>query len=80
MSSFSNDIFILNKFRGKGFGKRALGNLFKDKPVKYFVVELWENQPVVLFWKKAYKQLNIEFDERKELIDGKPCLVQPFSI
>lgn len=75
-----NDIFILNKFRGKGFGKRALEKLFKDKPGKYFVVELWENQPAVLFWKKAYKQLNIEFDERKELIDDEPCLVQTFSI
>jgi predicted acetyltransferase len=74
-----NDIFILNKFRGKGFGKRALEKLFKDKPGKYFVVELWENQPAVLFWKQAYKQLNIEFDERKELIDDELCLVQTFT-
>ncbi len=75
-----NDIFLLNKFRGKGFGKRALEKLFKDKPGKYFVVELLENQPAVLFWKKAYKQLNIEFEERKERIDDEPCLVQTFTI
>lgn len=41
-----NDIFILNKFRGKGFGM----------------------------------QLNIEFNERTELVDGEQCLVQTFTI
>jgi len=75
-----NDIFILNKFRGKGFGKQALEKLFKDKPGKYFVVELLENQPAVLFWEKVYKQLNIDFEERKERIDDEPCLVQTFTV
>ncbi|MEC5425870.1 GNAT family N-acetyltransferase [Virgibacillus sp. C22-A2] len=75
-----NDIFIINKFRGKGFGKQVLVKLFNEKPGKYFVIELLENKPAVLFWEKAYKQLNIEFDERKELIDDEPCLVQTFTI
>ncbi|RPJ94330.1 GNAT family N-acetyltransferase [Rummeliibacillus sp. TYF005] len=75
-----NDIFILNKFRGKGFAKQSLEKLFKEKPGKYFVIELQENEPAILFWKKVYKQLNIKFDERKELIDDEPCLVQKFTV
>lgn len=75
-----NDIFILNKFRGKGLGKQVLEILFKEKRGKYFVIELVENVPAVRFWKKVYRQLNIEFVEREELIDDEPCLIQTFSI
>ncbi|WP_025783398.1 GNAT family N-acetyltransferase [Sporosarcina sp. D27] len=75
-----NDIFILNKFRRKGLGKQILEKLFKEKPGKYFVIELLENKSAVLFWKKVYKQLNIEIEERKELIDDEHCLIQTFRV
>ncbi|REB07085.1 GNAT family N-acetyltransferase [Sporosarcina sp. BI001-red] len=75
-----NDIFILNKFRRKGFGLQVLENLFNEKPGKYFVIELLDNKPAVLFWKKVYQQLNIKIVERHELIDDEPCLVQTFSV
>lgn len=75
-----NDIFILNKFRGKGFGRQVLKKLFEEKSGKYFVIELMENKPAILFWKKVYKQFNIEVDEKKQLIDDEPCLVQTFTI
>ena len=75
-----NDLFILNKYKGKGFGRQAVKELFEKKQGKYFVIELVENKPAVLFWKKLYKELQIEFEERAELIDEEPCLIQTFSI
>ena len=75
-----NDLFILNKYKGKGFGKQAVKELFQAKHGKYFVIELVENKPAVLFWKKLYKELHIEFEERAEFIDEEPCLIQTFSI
>lgn len=75
-----NDLFILNKFRGQGFGLQALEILFKEKRGTYFVIELSSNQPAVLFWKKVYKHLHIEFEERTEQIDDELCLVQIFTV
>ncbi|MBJ8054805.1 GNAT family N-acetyltransferase [Bacillus cereus] len=75
-----NDIFILNQYKGKGIGKQVIENLLKEKRGKYFVIELIKNVPAVSFWKKVYRELNIEFDERKQLIDGEKCLVQTFKI
>lgn len=75
-----NDIFILNKYKGRGLGSKALVKLFEEKPGKYFVIELVENTPAVSFWKKVYEQLNIEFDEKMELIDDEACLIQTFTI
>ncbi|PGM95800.1 GNAT family N-acetyltransferase [Bacillus cereus] len=75
-----NDIFILNQYKGKGIGKQVIENLLKEKQGKYFVIELIKNVPAVSFWKKVYRELNIEFDERKQLIDGEKCLVQTFKI
>ena len=75
-----NDLFILNKYKGKGFGRQAVKELFQEKHGKYFVIELVENKPAVLFWKKLYKEFNIKFEEQAELIDEEPCLIQTFSI
>ena len=75
-----NDLFILNKYKGKGFGRHAVKELFQEKQGKYFVIELVENKPAVSFWKKLYKELHINFEERAELIDEEPCLIQTFSI
>ncbi|WP_377866450.1 GNAT family N-acetyltransferase [Bacillus sp. R86525] len=75
-----NDIFILNQYKGKGIGKQVIENLLKEKRGKYFVIELAKNVPAVSFWEKVYRELNIEFDERKQLIDGEECLVQTFKV
>ncbi|OTW93075.1 GNAT family N-acetyltransferase [Bacillus thuringiensis serovar cameroun] len=74
-----NDMFILNQYRGKGIGKQVIENLLEEKRGQYFVIELLKNVPAVSFWKKVYRELNIEFDERKQMIDEE-CLVQTFKI
>ncbi|PGB00607.1 GNAT family N-acetyltransferase [Bacillus toyonensis] len=75
-----NDIFILNQYREKGIGKQVIENLLEEKRGQYFVIELLKNVPAVSFWKKVYRELNIEFDERKQIIDDEECLVQTFKI
>ncbi|MGE7882256.1 GNAT family N-acetyltransferase [Bacillus sp. NPDC094077] len=75
-----NDIFILNQYKGKGIGKKVIESLLEERRGKYFVIELIKNVPAVMFWKKVYRELNIEFDERKQIIDDEACLVQTFKI
>ncbi|QWH11065.1 GNAT family N-acetyltransferase [Bacillus mycoides] len=75
-----NDIFILNQYKGKGIGKQVIENLLEEKRGQYFVIELIKNVPAVTFWKKVYRELNIKFDERKQIIDDEECLVQTFKI
>lgn len=75
-----NDIFILNKYKGKGMGRQAIEKLFQDKKGKYFVIELLENVPAILFWKKMYNTLNIQFEEKQDLVDDEQCLIQTFTI
>ncbi|MEA1009808.1 GNAT family N-acetyltransferase [Bacillus cereus] len=75
-----NDIFILNQYKGKGIGKKVIGNLLEEKRGQYFVIELIKNIPAISFWKKVYSEMKIEFDEQKQLIDDEECLVQTFKI
>ncbi|MDR4985669.1 GNAT family N-acetyltransferase [Bacillus cereus] len=75
-----NDIFILNQYKGKGIGKKVIGNLLEEKRGRYFVIELIKNIPAISFWKKVYSEMKIEFDEQKQLIDDEECLVQTFKI
>ncbi|PFH80465.1 GNAT family N-acetyltransferase [Bacillus cereus] len=75
-----NDIFILNQYKGKGIGKKVIENLLEAKRGQYFVIELIKNVPAVSFWKKVYRELKIEFDEQRQLIDDEECLVQTFKI
>lgn len=75
-----NDIFILNKYKGKGMGRQAIEKLFQEKPGKYFVIELVENVPAISFWKKVYSTLNIQFEEKQDLVDDEQCLIQTFTI
>ncbi|HFO1051717.1 MULTISPECIES: GNAT family N-acetyltransferase [Bacillus cereus group] len=75
-----HDIFILNQYKGKGIGKQVIKNVLKEKRGQYFVIELVKNVPAVSFWKKVYGELNIEFDEKIQLIDDEECLVQTFKI
>ncbi|MFS0749900.1 GNAT family N-acetyltransferase [Oceanobacillus sp. 1P07AA] len=75
-----NDIFILNKYRGKGIGKQVIKKIFKERQGKYFVIELIENKSAVSFWKKVYGECNIHYEERQDIIDGDPCFIQTFKI
>lgn len=75
-----NDLFILNKFKGRGLGRQAIEKLFQFKKGKYFVIELIENSPAVSFWKKIYSVLNIHFDEKQDVVDDEQCFIQTFTI
>ncbi|MFJ7826387.1 GNAT family N-acetyltransferase [Psychrobacillus sp. NPDC096623] len=75
-----NDLFILNKYKGNGFGRQAIEELFKVKKGKYFVIELIENSPAVSFWKRIYSGLDIQFEEKQDVVDDEQCLIQTFTI
>lgn len=75
-----NDIFILKKYRRKGFAKALLMKLFKQKTGSYFIIELETNKAAVSFWKRMFIDLDIHFEEEKKIIDNEPCLIQSFQI
>ncbi|WP_456278053.1 GNAT family N-acetyltransferase [Bacillus sp. AK128] len=75
-----NDLFILNKYKGKGYGKQSLQLLFNEKKGSYFVIELIDNTPAVSFWKNVYSHFAINFEERTEMVEDEKCLVQTFTI
>ena len=75
-----NDLFILNKYKGKGLAVQAVRKLFEEKPGQYFVMQVVENKRAVAFWKKVYNGLNIESQERQDLIDNELCLIQTFRV
>ena len=75
-----NDLFILNKYKGKGLAMQTAEVLFKEKPGQYFVMQVIENKRAVAFWKKVYRELQIETDERQDIIDDEACLIQTFTI
>ncbi|KAA0543165.1 GNAT family N-acetyltransferase [Bacillus sp. BGMRC 2118] len=75
-----NDIFILNKYRGKGFALQAIDMIFQQKKGRYFIIELVSNVPAVHFWKIVYDNLKITFEEIEQIIDEDPVLIQTFQI
>jgi len=75
-----NDLFVLNKYKGRGLGTKAIETLFQLKKGKYFVIELMENKPAVSFWKRLYSKLNIQFEEKQNVVDDEQCLIQTFFI
>src|SRR5690625_1533157 len=75
-----NDFFILNQYKGKGLAEEAARKIFEKKPGQYFIIQVVENKRAVAFWKKVYTRLNIEADERQDLIDGELCLIQTFKV
>ncbi|WP_260287883.1 GNAT family N-acetyltransferase [Peribacillus aracenensis] len=75
-----NDIFILKKYRRKGMAIALLKELFKQKKGCYFVVELAKNIPAVIFWRKIFSELKIDFEEKKKMIDDEECLMQSFQV
>lgn len=74
-----NDLFILNKYKGRGIGKQAVEKIFEMKQGQYFVIELINNKAAVQFWKKIYTEYDIQFEESQEYIDGEACLLQTFK-
>jgi len=60
-----NDLFILNKCKGKGLATQVVRTLFEEKPGRYFVMQVVENKRAVAFWKKVYHELNIESKKDK---------------
>ncbi|VDG97186.1 Predicted acetyltransferase [Lysinibacillus sphaericus] len=75
-----NDFFILNQYKGKGLAVQAAKKIFEKKPGQYFIIQIVENKRAVAFWKKVYTGLNIETNERQDLIDEELCLIQTFKI
>lgn len=75
-----NDLFIINKHKGKEVAAQAVGKLFEEKQGQYFVIQVIENKRAVSFWKKLYRELDIEIDERQDMIDDEQCLIQTFKI
>ena len=75
-----NDLFILNKYKGRGLGRQSIEKLFQVKKGKYFVIELIANSPAVSFWKSIYSELNIQFEEKQDVVDEEQCFIQTFII
>ncbi|MBN6886516.1 putative acetyltransferase [Cytobacillus horneckiae] len=75
-----NDIFILNKYKGKGLGFKAIELLFENKKGQYFVMEMVSNIRAVSFWRKVFKELNINYNERQQQIDNESCVIQTFTV
>lgn len=75
-----NDLFILNKFKGRGLGTKAIEKLFQLKKGTYFVIELMENKPAISFWKRIYTKMNIQYKEKQDVVDDELCFIQTFII
>ena len=75
-----HEFFILKSYRRKGFGKRAIQELFKCHVGTYKIEQIASNLPAVKFWKNVYKQLHIEYKECQELLDDIPGVSQVFKI
>lgn len=75
-----NDFFILNSFRGKGVAKAAVSEIFAENKGSYYISQLVNNQTAVHFWKKVYKQLELNFVEQSEVQDGEEVVYQTFVI
>ncbi|KMK75793.1 GNAT family N-acetyltransferase [Alkalihalobacillus pseudalcaliphilus] len=75
-----NDLFILNQYKGKGYGRMAVEKLFDEKKGQYFVIQVENNKPAVVFWRKVLQTSSLDLNEEKREIDGEQCLIQTFTI
>lgn len=75
-----NDFFILNPFRGKGVAKAAVSEIFSSNKGSYYISQLVKNETAVHFWKKVYKQMEIDFVEKSEVQDGEEVVYQTFTV
>ncbi|WP_026674769.1 GNAT family N-acetyltransferase [Alkalihalobacterium bogoriense] len=74
-----NDMFILNQYKRKGFGRQAVEEIFKENKGSYFIIELCENVSAVSFWKKLFQELEIVYEEKEEIVDGERCYIHTFK-
>ncbi|WLR55219.1 GNAT family N-acetyltransferase [Mesobacillus subterraneus] len=75
-----NDFFILNTFRGKGVAKAAVTEIIAENKGSYYISQLVNNLTAVHFWKKIYRQMEIDFVEQSEVQDGEDVVYQTFVI
>lgn len=76
-----NDFFLLNGYRGRGYGQDAFKHICQTRQGKYAVEQIVENKPAVYFWKKVYQQFGIDYEESTRTEeDGLECLRQFFWI
>lgn len=75
-----HELFIIKSFRGKGIASEAIKKLFDMYKGKYKVEQLQDNKLAVDFWKKFYKNQNIIYEEKNEVIDGFNGCVQIFDV
>lgn len=73
-----NDIFLLNKYRGRGLGKEAVKQLLSSFPGNYYVLQLEKNQPAIRFWKAFYQKYNLVYTEEAIIEDEEACIAQTF--
>lgn len=75
-----NDFFLYQRYRGKGYAEKAIRKLFTDKPGSYYVSQLENNKRAVSFWKKAYQQLGISYEESVEIEEDEKVVYQTFEV
>jgi predicted acetyltransferase len=75
-----NDFFILKPFRGKRVATAAVTEIFAQNKGSYYISQLVTNETAVHFWKKIYKQMEIDFVEKSEVQDGEEVVYQTFTV
>ncbi len=75
------EFFILNKFRNKDYGLRALEKLFEKYPGRYVLGQLSNNIAAIKFWEKAFKHFQIDPLRYEEDMDQDyKFLIEEFTI
>ena len=74
------DFFILRKYRGRGFGKVIVKELFQTYPGKYTMMQLIDNQTAISFWKKVLSENGLEYEEREVMDGDDKCFLQVFEV
>ncbi|RHW40272.1 GNAT family N-acetyltransferase [Neobacillus notoginsengisoli] len=75
-----NDFFLYNRFRGKGVAAKAVEQLFEQKKGSYFVGQLSGNDRAIAFWRKAYIQNGIHYEEYEDEEEGESIICQEFTV
>lgn len=75
-----NDFFVLNRYRGKGVAKEAAARIFAEHKGQYYISQLKNNEPAVRFWRKMYKEWEVDFEEYTEMQDDDEVIYQKFFI
>lgn len=74
-----NELFILKSFRGRGIATIAIKKILEKYNGKYKVEQFQDNKIAINFWKRFYRNQNIVYEEKNEVIDGFNCCYQLFN-